>query len=88
MTKKKDFEKLELKEKLELVHEALEKEVYSALALHQGGLEVEDIDGLTVYINYQGACVGCPMASTGTLMFVEHTLQQKVDERIQVKIAA
>jgi hypothetical protein len=27
------------------------------------------------------------MAETSTLMFVENTLQQKIDKRIQVKIA-
>ncbi|MBU0727223.1 NifU family protein [Patescibacteria group bacterium] len=88
MPKKKiNFDKLSKNKKIKLVHKALEEEVYSALAMHEGGLEVEDIDGFTVYINYQGACVGCPMAETGTLMFVENTLQTKVDERIQVKIA-
>ena len=88
MTKKKkkaDFEKLALEKQVELVNSALEEEVYSAMAMHNGGLTIEDIDGLIVYIKYQGACVGCPMADTGTLMFVEHTLQEKVDERIRVK---
>ena len=84
--KKVDFEKLSLEEQVELVNNALEEEVYSAMAMHNGGLEIEDIDGLTIYIKYQGACVGCPMAGTGTLMFVEHTLQEKVDKRIRVKI--
>ena len=84
--KKVDFEKLKLEKQVELVNKALEEEVYSAMAMHNGGLEIEDIDGLIVYIKYQGACVGCPMAETGTLMFVENTLQEKIDERIRVKI--
>ena len=87
MPKKVDFEKLDIKKQLELVHSALEEEVYSAMAMHQGGLTIVDIKGLEVHIEYQGACVGCPMAETGTLMFVEHTLQEKVDPRIKVKIA-
>ena len=87
MPKKKiDFEKLNIDKQVQLVNDALEAEVYSAMAMHNGGLEIEDIKGLEVHIRYQGACVGCPMAETGTLMFVEHTLQEKVDPRIQVKI--
>ena len=84
--KKVDFEKLSLEAQVELVNNALEEEVYSAMAMHDGGLTIEDIDGLIVYIKYKGACVGCPMAGTGTLMFVEYTLQEKVDPRIRVKI--
>lgn len=83
--KKTDFEKLPLEKQVGLVNSALEGEVYSAMAMHNGGLTIEDIDGLIVYIKYQGACVGCPMANSGTLMFVEYTLQEKIDPRIRVK---
>ena len=87
MPKKKiDFEKLDIKKQVELVHKALEKEVYTAMAMHNGGLTIEDIKGLEVHIRYQGACVGCPMAETGTLMFVEYTLQERIDPRIKVKV--
>jgi Fe-S cluster biogenesis protein NfuA len=84
--KKINFEKLPIKKQVELVQKALEEEVYSAMAMHNGGLTIEDIKGFEVHIKYQGACVGCPMAETGTLMFVEYTLQEKVDPRIKVKI--
>ncbi|MBU0577870.1 NifU family protein [Patescibacteria group bacterium] len=80
------FEELKIDKQVKLVNDALEDEVYTALAMHDGGLEIMDIKGLEVHISYQGACAGCPMASTGTLMFVENTLQEKVDKRIQVKI--
>ena len=87
MPKKKiNFDKLPLGKQVELIHKALEEKVYSAMAMHDGGLTIEDIKGLEVHIRYQGACVGCPMAKTGTLIFVEHTLQEKIDPRIQVKI--
>jgi Fe-S cluster biogenesis protein NfuA len=86
MKKKIAFEKLPIDKQVELVNKALEKEVYTAMAMHNGGLEIADIKGLEVHIRYQGACVGCPMAETGTLMFVEYTLQEKIDPRIKVKI--
>ena len=82
----KDFDKLKEEEQIELVNNALSREVYSAMAMHNGGLEIDSIDGFVVFIKYQGACVGCPMATTGTLMFVENTLKENVDERIIVKI--
>ena len=80
------FEELKIDKQVKLVNDALEGEVYTALAMHDGGLEIMDIKGLEVHISYQGACAGCPMAATGTLMFVQNTLQEKVDKRIQVKI--
>lgn len=87
MPKKKiNFDKLPLDKQVKLVHKALEEEVYSAMAMHDGGLTIEDIKGLEVHIRYQGACVDCPMAETGTLMFVENTLREKIDPRIKVKI--
>jgi Fe-S cluster biogenesis protein NfuA len=85
--KKIDFGKLPVKKQVALVHKALEEEVYSAMAMHNGGLEIMDIQGMEVHIRYQGACVDCPMAETGTLMFVEYTLQEKIDPGIKVKIA-
>ena len=87
MAKKIDFTKLPIDKQIKLVNKALEGEVYSAMAMHNGGLSIVDIKGLEVHISYQGACVGCPMAGTGTLMFVEYTLQEKIDPRIKVKIA-
>lgn len=87
MPKKIDFKKLPIDKQIKLVNKALEGEVYSAMAMHNGGLTIVDIKGLNVYISYQGACVGCPMAGTGTLMFVEYTLQKKVDPGIKVKIS-
>jgi Fe-S cluster biogenesis protein NfuA len=39
-----------------------------------------------VFIRYFGACGGCPIGQGGTLNFIEMTLQQKVDPRLQVKV--
>ena len=90
MPKKKKiaFGKLDIKKQVQLVNKALEKNVYTALAMHDGGLEIMDIDGFNVYIRYYGACGTCPMAETSTLLFVQNTLQEEVDKKIQVKIAA
>jgi Fe-S cluster biogenesis protein NfuA len=54
------------------------------LASHGGGLEIMDIQGFRILIRYHGACHGCPLAGSGTLEFIEHTLQSEIDERIRV----
>ncbi len=86
-SKKTAFEKLSLEKKVSAISDALEANVYSALALHGGGVEIDDVKGLTVYIKYYGSCVGCSMAETSTLFFIENVLKESVDPRIKVKIA-
>ena len=81
------FQKLSLEKKVSAISNALEANVYSALALHGGGVEIDDVKGLTVYIKYYGSCVGCSMAETSTLFFIENVLKESVDPRIKVKIA-
>ena len=42
-------------------------------------------DGFTeLYINYLGACKGCPSASIGTLSYIEQFLQKELDPNIRV----
>ena len=81
-----DFISLSIDEQVKLVHEALKDEVYEALAMDGGGLEIMDIEGPTVMIRYYGACGGCHIGQTGTLDFIEHTLKSQVDPRIKVVI--
>ncbi len=84
MPKKKDFSKLSINEQVQLVQKALEPEVLPMLQSHSGGMEIMDIDKWEVVIQYFGACHGCPLASTGTLDFIEQTLQEQIDEKIRV----
>ena len=86
MTKKKDFSKLDIDTQVDLINEALEPQVYPALQMDGGGMEIMDIEGTTVMIRYYGACGGCHIGKTGTLDFIEQTLQHEVDERIMVEI--
>lgn len=82
--KKIDFHKLEIDKQINLIDKALEPEVYPMLNSHGGGIEIMDIHGPQVFIRYSGACHGCPLASTGTLEFIEYALQNAIDKRIQV----
>lgn len=81
-----NFLKLDIDKQVQLVNDALTDEVYPALMQDGGGLEIMDIEGLDVLIRYYGACAGCPAATTGTLVFIEETLKDKVDQNIRVKI--
>lgn len=82
----KDFLKLDIDSQVLLINEALSEQVFMALEMDGGGMEIMDIEGTDVLIRYYGACGNCPISESGTLIFIQNTLQQKVDPRIQVKI--
>jgi len=81
---KKPFNKLPIEDQIEVINKALEADVLPMLQSHGGGIEIMDIEGWNVIIQYFGACHGCPLASTGTLDFIEQALQEKIDEKIRV----
>lgn len=85
------FESLSLFQKGHRVEEFLDAHIRPALLQDGGNLEVFDlkeIDGkLHLVIKYQGACSGCASASTGTLSFIQSTINEKLDESIVVDIA-
>ena len=82
--KKKPFSKLDIDKQIELITKTLKVDVLPMLMTHGGGLEIMDIVGWEVFIQYFGACHGCPLASTGTLEFIEHTLRTNIDKKIRV----
>ncbi|OHD56357.1 MAG: iron-sulfur cluster assembly scaffold protein NifU [Spirochaetes bacterium GWF1_51_8] len=88
-TETKDFKSMTVVQRLKKIESVLEAEIKPILAQDGGSLEVVDIkdeDGKTiVYINYLGACQGCPGAQTGTLMAIQQFLHEKVDESIIVE---
>ena len=81
-----DFLKLEVDEQVGLINDALLEQVYMALEMDGGGMEIMDIDGTDILIRYHGACGGCPISESGTLVFIQQTLKEKVDPRLEVKI--
>ena len=83
---KRDFLKLEIDDQVLLINEALSERVLPALEMDGGGMEIMDIEGTDVLIRYYGACGNCPISESGTLIFIQNTLQEKVDPRIEVKI--
>ena len=48
-------------------------------------VDLKEADGVwEVYIEYKGACMGCPSAGTNTLSAIEALLKQKLGENIKV----
>lgn len=90
---KKAFADLELDEQVNLIHEALQEQVYEALEMDGGGMELMDLEvpadskkPILLYISYHGACGNCHLATSGTLEFIQYTLREKVDSRIEVVV--
>ena len=81
-----DFLKLTVDEQVSLINDVLSEQVYMALEMDGGGMEIMDIEGTDILIRYHGACGGCPISESGTLVFIQQTLQDRIDTRIQVKI--
>lgn len=84
--KKIPFTKLSVDDQVDLINEALEPEVYPALQMDGGGMEIMDIEKNTVMIRYYGACSGCHIGYTATLDFIEQTLQSQIDRKIKVEV--
>ena len=86
----KKFGLMTLIQKHRAVEQTLNEKVRSVLLKEGGNLEVVDMKDtngmLDVYINYLGACNGCPSSTTGTHMYVEGVLKRELDKNIRVVI--
>ena len=51
-----------------------------------GNIEIIKIENNTVYVNLQGACVGCPMREFTLKEGVEKIIKEKVPEVKEVKL--
>ncbi|MFH0921771.1 MAG: iron-sulfur cluster assembly scaffold protein [Fibrobacterota bacterium] len=81
----KRFADMTVPQKLKVLERALDEHVRPSLASDAGGLEIMDLQGNLLFIQYTGACAGCASAGRGTLQFVEATLKEKVDAGLTVR---
>ena len=83
-----NFDELSLVQKLRVIELELDEHVRPMLIMDGGDMELidlkEDGDNLLLFIEYVGACNGCPSASTGTLMAIQQFLHVRISERIEV----
>ncbi|MFP4364444.1 MAG: iron-sulfur cluster assembly scaffold protein [Spirochaetia bacterium] len=88
MSEAKDFSSMNLIQKHRAVEQVLDEKVRKMLLADGGSVEVVDMRAksgkIEVYIQYQGACMGCPSSTGGTLRAIESALQKNLDENISV----
>ena len=64
------------------IQKLIDEQVIPVLAEDGGSLSLSSVDSdgdnIIVNVKFQGACVGCPHAVTGTLMSIEKFLQQEL----------
>jgi NifU-like protein len=84
----RSFATLGLIQKHKAVEKVLDEKVRPNLLRDGGNIEVVDMKeadgGTEVYINYLGACKGCPSANAGTLSYIEEFLRSELDQNIKV----
>ena len=78
-------------QKMKLIEAYFDAEIRPLLR-NDGGdveiLDIKDVDDVTnVTISYQGACMSCGSALTGTLNFIENGLREKVSDTIRVIVS-
>ena len=85
---KPEFAGMSLYQKGRAIDAFLDAEVRPLLKNDGGDMEITDLkeDGgnVVVTIAYQGACLGCASATTGTFNFIENALKEKVSDTIVV----
>lgn len=90
--KKNNFINLSIVKQIKEIEAVLDRYVRPALAGDGGGIELEDVQSdanagkVNVHVQYKGACKGCAGSVTGTLSFVEKTLQENLSDTIHIVV--
>ncbi|WP_024789469.1 NifU family protein [Lebetimonas sp. JH292] len=85
----KNFDEMNLKEKMEAIEEVIKKDILPMLAFDGGMAEILDVRESNVethvYIRYGGACAACSSAGGATLFAIEETLRKRLNtDKIRV----
>ena len=73
-------------EQMAFVNAVFDESVRPGLAFDGGGLQLVEIVGKVVRIEYQGACGSCPSATSGTLFYIEGVLRSRVHPELIVEL--
>lgn len=83
-----EFASMTMVRKLKAVEKVFAEQLRPMLAADGGDVELVDLKeaggAWEVYIQYRGACMGCPSAGTNTLSAIEAVLRQRLGEAIKV----
>ncbi len=83
----KPAKKMTMIQKIRLIEEAIDLQVRPILQRDGGNIELVDVDGDTVFVNFMGACASCPASSVTLKTIVETALREAVSDDIQVEEA-
>lgn len=75
-----------LEEQMAFVNAVFDESVRPGLAFDGGGLQLVEIVGKVVRIEYQGACGSCPSSTSGTLFYIEGVLRSRVHPELIVEL--
>jgi Fe-S cluster biogenesis protein NfuA/rhodanese-related sulfurtransferase len=68
------------------INQVLADKVLPVLAADGGGLTVEKVEKDRVFIQFEGACNGCPSSTSGELNFIKNTLGVALNHTIDVEV--
>ncbi len=74
---------------LEIINDALDRFIRPILVKDGGNIILIDYENepeIEIRLAYQGACVGCSIASTGTYSMIADTMQKIIDSRVRIYI--
>ena len=84
-----DFRAQTKEKQLEIINDALDRFVRPILLKDGGNIVLIDYlsePEIEIRLAYQGACVGCSIASTGTYSMISDTMQKIIDPRVRIFI--
>jgi uncharacterized protein len=84
-----NFRAKSLEDQLEILNDALERFIRPILKKDGGNLILLDYlnePEIELRLAYQGACVGCSIASTGTYEMIKSTIEQVIDKRVRIYV--
>lgn len=85
----KEFRAQSKQKQLEIINDALNRFIRPILQKDGGNIILIDYINepeLELRLAYQGACVGCSIASTGTYSMISDTIQKIIDENVRIFI--
>lgn len=74
-------------EKVRRIEAVLDAEVRPALASDGGGIELVDLVGDELVVQYHGACGSCSSSIGGTLRFIEDTLNNRLGTSLRLTVS-
>ena len=85
----RNFRTKGLEDQLEILNDALERFIRPILKKDGGNIILIDYINepeIELRLAYQGACVGCSIASTGTYEMIKSTIEQVIDKRVRIYV--